>query len=588
MTSLTGCPYSQPVIAMLRSAARSLPPASWARHYDRATFAADARAGATVGVLLIPQAMAYAALAGMPPVTGLYAAMVSLVVYALLGTARQLSVAPVAIDSLLVAAAVGPLAGGDQARYVALAGLLAVLTGGLQIGAGLLRLGTLASFISVPVINGFTAAAALTIAASQLGTLLGLAGSGTATTLLDTVTGVAPRLAGTDPATVAVGAGAVLTLLVLGRSAGRRLPRVPGPLLVVVLAAAAVALVPGLRGVAVLGAVPSGLPTPALPSLDPDDVRALLGPAAAIALVSYLESLSTGTAFARRARTRISPTGELLAVGAANLASGFFRGFCVAGGFSRGAVNVAAGARTPMSGVLAAGLIAVAVLTVAPLLALLPKVALAAVILVAVAGLVDVRGALAVARVRRSDLLALLATFAATCVLGPAEGLGVGVAVSLGVFLRQSVRPHLPELGRVPGTGRYRNLSRHPDAVTDPAAALFRLDAPLYFANSGAVSDTITDAAASRPGLRAVVLDASTIPWIDYSGTESLAELDRALAETGVTLHLAAVRGPVADVLARGGGAARLVAEGRVHVDVAAAVTALGLPADSPLRPRTT
>ena len=565
----------------LPAAARYLPPLRWLRGYDRPTFGADIRAGATVGVLLIPQGMAYAALAGMPPITGLYAAIVALLVYALLGTSNYSSVAPVAIDSLLVAAAVAPLADGDPVRYVALAGLLALLTGVLQIGAGVLRVGALVSFISVPVISGFTTAAALTIAASQLKDFFGVDGGGGSTTLLDTVSGLVPRLDGIRPVTLAVGVGAVAALLLLRRY----VPRAPGPLIVVV-AAALVVLLPGVAGqVAVLGEVPAGLPGFALPSLDPADIRALLPAAAAIALVSYLESISTATTFARRTRGRVDANGELIGIGAANLAVGFFRGFTVAAGFSRGAVNFGAGARTPMSGVLAALIVGVALLTITPLLALMPKVALAAIIIVAVASLVDLRGARSIARVRRSDLVALLATFLATLVVGPASGLGVGVAVSIVVFLRQSARPHLPELGRVHGTTRYRNIARHDDIGTDPAVAMFRLDAPLYFANSRAVADRIGDAIALRPDLRAVILDASSLAWIDYTGTEVLAELDEALRAAGVALHLAAARGPVSDVLSRSADSAHLLAEGRVHADVPAAVRALDLDPDSPLRP---
>ncbi|MFC5994168.1 SulP family inorganic anion transporter [Pseudonocardia hispaniensis] len=558
-----------------------LPFLRWLRGYNRSLLAADARAGATVGVLLIPQSMAYAALAGMPPITGLYAALASLVVYALLGTSNYSSVAPVAIDSLLVAAAVAPLAGGDQTRYVALAGLLAVLTGALQLGAGALRLGALVSFISVPVISGFTTAAALTIGASQLKDLLGVSGGGGSTSLLDTLTGLVPRLGETQPLTVVLGVGAIGALLLVRRV----LPKAPGPL-IVVTATALVALLPGLAGhVAVLGEVPAGLPVPALPSLALSDVQALLPSAAALALVSYLESVSTATAFARRTRTRVNPNGELIGVGAANVAAGFVRGFSVAAGFSRGAVNFGAGARTPMSGVLAAALIAVALVTLTPLLALMPKVALAAIIIVAVASLVDLRTAIAIARVRRSDLVALAATFLATLLLGAAQGLAVGVVVSLVVFLRQSVRPHFPELGRVRGTARFRNLDRHDNALTDPAVALFRLDAPLYFANSRAVADAITEATAERTALRAVVLDASSMPWVDFTGSEAIADLDEELREAGVRLHLAALRGPVTDVLARGGLIDRLRTEGRVHADVADAVAALGLDPDSPLRP---
>jgi SulP family sulfate permease len=521
-------------------------------------------------VLLIPQGMAYAALAGMPPISGLYAAVVSLLVYAVLGTSRYSSVAPVAIDSLLIAATVGPLAHGDVERYVALTGLLSLLAGGMQIGAGLLRLGGLVSLISIPVISGFTSAAALTIAASQIKDLLGVAGLA-ASTLLDTVRRLLPNLGGVKPVTVLLGIASIVALLALRRY----LPHVPGPLVVVAVAAAVVAL-PGLAGtVAVLGPVPSGLPVPAFPAVTLTDVGALAPAAAALALVSYLESISTATAFARRTRTRVDPNGELVAVGSANVAVSFFRGFGGAGGFSRGAVNFAAGAKSPLSGVIAALLIIVALFTITPLLALLPKVALAAIIIVAVASLVDVRGAVAIARVRRSDIIALIITFVATLALGPAGGLGIGVGVSIALFLRQSTRPHLPELGRVPGTARFRNLARHVDLQTDPGLAVMRLDAPLYFANSQAVTDAIADLAATRPALRAVVLDSSSMPWIDFTGAESLAELDHAFADAGVELHLAAVRGPVADVLARARASTHLIGPDRSHPDVAAAVDTL-------------
>lgn len=557
-----------------------LPVLRWARGYDRARFVADLRAAATVGVLLIPQAMAYAALAGMPPITGLYAAMVALAVYTFLGTSNYSSPAPAAIDALLVAAAVGPLADGDSIRYVALAGLLALLSGVLQVAAGALRLGALVSFVSVPVIIGFTTAAALTIATIQLGELLGLDGRTSTANLVQTLQALVPRLGDTRPATLAVGIGCVVALLLLPR----RLPVwLPAPLVVLTAAALVVAL-PGLHGeLTLIGEVPRGLPTLALPSLDGSDISALLPSAAALALVSYLESISTASAFARRTRSRIDPNQELIALGAGNLACGLFRGFNVASGFSRSAVVFNAGARTPMTGLLAAGVVAIALLTLTPVLALLPKVALAAIIVVALTSLVDVRGAVEVARVRRTDLFALVAAFLATVVLGPVTGLAVGVVVSLILFLRQSARPHFPELGRVEGTARYRNLSRHDRIHTDPTVLLLRLDAPLYFANSQAVADRIGDIVASRPALRYVVFDASAVSWIDYTGTETLAELDRTLGETGVELHVAALRGPPRDVLSRTGRGAWLSEHGRLHPDVASAVDALDLDPASPL-----
>jgi len=564
---MTPAPPVQRTPAWLR---RTLPASRWLPGYDRRLLSADARAGATVAVLLIPQGMAYAALAGMPPVTGLYAAMVSLVVYALLGTSNHVSVAPVAIDSLLVAGAVAPLARGDSARYVALAGVTALLVGAFQVGAGLLKLGGLVSFLSVPVISGFTSAAALTIAASQLKDVLGVSAQGGSTSFLDTVRDLAPKLGEAQPLTIGLGLAAMAVLLL----ARRVDPRIPGPLLVVVGSTALISLLGWADRTAVVGHVPSALPSPALPAVSWTDVEALVPSAAAIALISYMETISTGTAFARRSGGRVLPDQELVAVGSANAAAGLFGGFPVAGGFSRGAVNFGAGSRTPMAGVLAATGLVAAVLTVTPFLTDLPKVALAAVILVAVASLVDIRGALAVGRIRRSDLVSLAVTALATLVLGPAWGLGVGVATSVAIFLRQTTRVHLPQLGRVPGTGMFRNVERQ-DVETWPDLVILRVDAPLYFANSRNVADAIADVTCSRKGVRGVIIDCTGITAIDYTGAETLADLDSELAQLGVELHLAAVRGPVRDVLERTRLWGRLQDAGRLHAAVPEAVGVL-------------
>jgi SulP family sulfate permease len=550
---------------------RFVPALQWLPGYRRDDLAADLKAGATVAVLVIPQAMAYAALAGVPPITGLYAAMVSLVVYAVFGTSRFISVGPVAIDSLLTAAAVGPLAQGDPGRYLALASGLAVLVGILQLAAGLARLGALVNFLSTPVISGFTTAAALTIAITQLKDLLGLSLTTPMTTFLDAVRGIAPAVGDLRPVTVALGVGSILTLVALRRW----LPKVPGPLLVVI-GTTALVYAAGLD-VRLVGEVPAGLPTPGLPDLGVADLQALLPSAAAIALISYMESISTGTAFARRTRMRVEPDQELIAVGLANATAGFAHGFPVAGGFSRGAVNFNAGARTPLSGVISAALIVLALFTATPLLARLPKVALAAVIVVAVASLVDIKGALAIGRVRRSDLVSLVVTALATLALGPAAGLGVGVVVSLALFLRHSARPHMPELGQVPGERVFRNVNRH-DVLTSPAAAIVRVDAPLTFAGARPIADRLAELARQRPAVRDLVLDCSAINTADYTGVDTLATTCAQLAEAGVRIHLAALRGPVEDILTREAGFEAMRAGGQLHRTVAEAVDSLGAP----------
>lgn len=547
---------------------RVLPATGWVRNYQRDDLAPDLRAGLTVGVLVVPQAMAYAALAGVPPIAGLYAAMVSLVVYAALGTSRFISVGPVAIDSLLTAAAIAPLADGDPGRYVALAAATAVLVGLIQIGAGVLRLGGLVDFLSLPVVTGFTSAAALTIAVSQFKDLLGLDAQGSSGTFIAAVQNLAPALPTWSPVTAGLALGAVATLVLLKRFA----PAVPGPLVVVILASVLVEFTS--LEVRVIGAVPSGVPVPTLPDVQLADLRALLPAAAAIALVSYLETISTGSVFARRTRTRIGPDRELVAVGTANLAAGLMRGMPVAGGFSRGAVNFNSGARTQLSGVVAAGLVVLALLFLTPLLAHLPTVALAAIIVVAVVGLIDFDGARQIGRINRTDLVSLGTTFLATLVLGPAPGLGVGVGLSIVLFLRHARRPHMPELGLKQPEGVYRNIRRH-QVHTDDRLLIVRIDAPLSFAAARSVADRLAQMMEGRTDLTHLVLDCSAVTLVDYTGEETLRTLCEDLHAAGIELHLATVRGPVSDVLMRARFYHDLRDQGRVHPTVATAVESL-------------
>ena len=503
---------------------RLVPAVGWVATYERADVSADVRAGLTVGVLVVPQSMAYAALAGVPAITGLYAALVALLVYAAFGTSRFISVGPVAIDSLLTAAAVAPLADGDSARYLALTGAVAILVGSLQVAAGVLRLGALVNLVSVPVVTGFTAAAALTIAVTQVPDLLGLDdASSSGTSLLDAVHAWGPQLESVDALTLVLGVVGIVVIV----AARRWAPALPGPLLVVAGLTIAVAVLD--LTTATVGAVPAGLPLPRIPDVAPADLRSLLPAAAAIALVSYMESVSTGQAFARRTRTRTDPDQELVALGLANGAAGLTRGMPVAGGFSRGAVNFEAGARSQVSGVVAAVVVLLSLLVLTPVLAGVPDVALAAVILASIGSLVDVRAMREIARIRRSDLYALLATGVATLLLGPAPGLGVGVAVSFTLFLRQLSRPHTAELGLVPHEQVFRNVRRH-RALTDPSLLVFRVDAPLSFVGARQVIDTLAGLIEQRPQVRYVVFDASAVTAVDFTGLELLGELVRPAA----------------------------------------------------------
>ena len=567
--------------ARLTAALRAiLPCAGWLLSYRREFLRSDVPAGLTVAVLLIPQSMAYAALAGMPPEAGLYSAIVSLLVYAALGTSRFISVAPVAIDSLLVAAAVGPIAQGDTGLYVAAAGVLAVMTGVVQLALGLLRLGALVNFLSVPVISGFTSAAALTIGASQVKDLLGLdVPRGQGSSFLDTARATLAAADTLHLLTIVIAAGTLVALI----GARRVAPRVPAALVVVTLTTAVVAVLRLDRdGVSILGEVPAGLPSLVLPTFDTDLLRQLAPAAVTIAVISYMESISTAKAFAARTRQRVQPNQELLAVGAANLAAGLFRGFSVAGGFSRGAVNFRAGAKTQLSGVVAAVVLLLAVAFLTPLFFYLPKAVLAAVIVVAVASLIDISGARRIMRVQRADGIGLLVTFLATLFVGVATGLAVGVAVSLLVFIARTARPHVVEVGRVKGTTRYRNVERWATR-TDERIALLRMDGPLYFANARFFEDRAQGLVSDRPLIEHLIVVASAIGDIDASGTELLIDLDEELRDGGVQLHLVTVRGPVRDTLASTALWDQMVTSGRIHTTIEAAVRRICGPAGSPL-----
>lgn len=529
--------------------ARFVPPTVWLRGYDRDTLRDDTVAGLTVAFMLVPQAMAYASLAGLPPVAGLYASVVPLVVYALLGTSGQLAVGPVAITALLTASAVAPLADGDPVRYGLLASLLALLAGALQIALGLVRAGALVSFLSHSVIVGFTAGAAALIAASQLSTALGVDAE-RAATLPAALAAVGSVLGDTHWPTLAVTVTSIVFLLAIRRLA----PRVPGSLLLLV---AATAVVAGLgladAGVAVVGSVPAGLPGLSLPSFDTDLVTTLLPAAAAIALVAYAESVSVAKALAARTRDRIDPDQELLAIGSANIAASLSGAFPVAGGFARSAVQASAGARTPMTGVVSAALVALTVVALTPLFTYLPKAALAGLILVALTRLVDLDEMRRVLTAGAGEGPALLLTLAATMILGAEPGLVVGVAIALGTFLWRTSRPHTAEIGRVEGTALLRNVARWP-VRTDPRFYVLRVDGPLYFANAARIADQLRDVVATRPELSAIVLDASAVAAIDASAAYEIAHVAQELDEAGVPLHLATVRGPVRDVLGRAGG----------------------------------
>ena len=559
--------------------ARLIPLTAQLRGYSRDTFKSDLAAGLTTAIMLIPQAMAYAMLAGLDPIIGLYASTLPLVVYALFGTSRQLAVGPVAMVSLLVASGVGAAAGADAgpAVFAAYAALLALLVGVMQLGMGMLRLGFLVRFLSHPVIAGFSSAAALIIGFSQLKHVLGV-DLPKSNYVHEILISAVQRLGEVQPITLAIALASVATLSVLKRIA----PRFPRFLLVVVGGTLAVwGLGLDQQGVSRVGAVPQGLPGRALPALDMAALEALLPVALTISLVGFMESISVAKNFARQGGYEVDADQELKGLGLANIAGAFFQAYPVTGGFSRTAVNAQAGSQTGVASLITGVLVALTLVLFTPLFHFLPKAVLAAIIMTAVFGLVDVKEARHLWHVSRPDLALMGLTFLATLALGIEEGI---LAASLLAFVWQTSQPHVAVLGRLPGSTVYRNIERHGNATRTPGVLALRMDAPLYFANTVFLKGTLQalEAQLDRP-LQHLVLDAKGISSLDASGDALLHELLGDYQRRGVQLWLAGVRGPVLDMLDRSGFLDKLGREHLVH-RVHEAVDQSQAPAPLPFR----
>jgi SulP family sulfate permease len=528
---------------------RLFPVFEWLPGYGRGTFAADLAAGLTVGAVLIPQGMAYALVAGLPPVAGLYASVFPILAYVVFGRSRQLALGPVAIVSLLTASGLEPLAGGDTALYVSLAATLALMVGVLMVGMGAARLGFVANFLSHPVLSGFTSAAAIIIACTQLRNILrvDLVRSEYVPNVL---ADAARRLDEVHLLTLAMGSVGFVLLVLLRRWR----PAVPWALLVVVVAAAVVTVFHlEDRGVEVVGEIPKSLPRPDMPSLDGDRLETLFPLSLAITLVAMVESLAMAQYFAARNRYRIRAGQEFVALGVANVTAGIFQGYPVAGSFSRTAVNAASGARTPVAGVITAVVIGLTLVVAAPLFRPLPRAVLASVVFMAAASLLDVAEARRLWRVKRSDFYLLVLAFGATLALGIERGIAVAVAASLLVMVSQTTRPHVAILGRLPGTPVFRNVERSPDAVTSPGIVVVRVDAPLYFANAEFLKDKLRGVEEKYPALRILVFDAGSVNDLDSSADRALHEIADDLSSRGIDLYLASVKGIILDVMRRSG-----------------------------------
>lgn len=546
---------------MNRQIVRWLPIHSWARAYSRATLANDLLAAVIVTIMLIPQSLAYALLAGLPPEAGLYASIVPIFLYTIFGTSRVLAVGPVAVVSLMTAATIGQVAQAGTAGYAVAALTLSFLSGGMLLLMGVFRLGFLANFLSHPVISGFISASGLLIAASQIGPLTGLKSEGHS--LLAQLWSLAAQVTAINLSTLLIG-GASLAFLFwvrrglkpLLRRAG--LPPRPADMLAkagpVGAIAASTLAVWGLSldqaGVAVVGAVPQSLPPFTLPSFDLALLRDLALPAALISLIGFVESVSVGQTLAAKRRQRIEPDQELIALGAANLGASFTGGFPVTGGFARSVVNFDAGAETPAAGAFTAVGLALAALFLTPLIAFLPKATLAATIVVAVLSLVDLSILKRAWGYSRADFAAVAATMTVTLGAGVEAGVSAGVILSLVLHLYRTSRPHVAEVGLVPGTEHFRNIHRF-TVETDPTVLTLRVDESLYFANTRYLEDLVLARVSGDTDLRHVILMCSAVNEIDLSALETLETLDHRLRDMGVTLHLSEVKGPVMDRLRR-------------------------------------
>ena len=559
----------------------------WLVRYRRQDLVGDLLGGVIVAIMLVPQGMAYAMLAGLPPEVGLYASIVPLVIYGLLGTSRTLAVGPVAIVSLLVASGVAPLAESGSAEYLQLALTLAFLVAVIQFLMGVVRAGAVVNFLSHPVVSGFTSAAAIVIGFSQLKHLLGVNIPRTEY-FYEQVLYAAQHLLESNVYALIIGLGGIAILLYFQRGLSSHLKKtglpesviVPvsksGPLVVVLLSTISVVAFSlfDWAGVKIVGEVPSGLPPITLPVFELDVLQLLLPTALAISFVGFMESISVAKSLASKRRQKVDADQELVALGAANFGATFTGGYPVTGGFSRSSVNFAAGANTGLASIITAGLVALTVIFLTPLFYYLPNAVLAAIIMVAVFGLIDVKTFRHVWKYNKADAASMMVTFLAVLAVGVETGILMGVAAAVLLFLWRTSRPHMAEVGRIGDTETYRNVERH-EVETWPQTVAIRVDESLYFANTKYLEDVVLQMVADRPELKYLVLIGIAVNDIDASALETLESLNQELRDAGVELHLAGFKGPITDRL-KAIGFIDHIGPSRVHLSTHDAMKALG------------
>lgn len=539
--------------------ARYLPILEWGRGYGGVTLTNDLVAAAIVTIMLIPQSLAYAMLAGLPPEIGLYASILPIIAYALFGTSRALAVGPVAVISLMTLTAASAVAPPGSADFIAATLILALLSGLILIVMGVLRLGFLANLLSHPVVSGFITASGIIIATSQLKSVLGIKASGEA--MPELVTTLIENATDTNLYTLAIGVVATgflfwvrkgLKPLLVGFGLAARpadLVAKAGPIVAVALSILAViAFDLEAKGVKVVGSIPQSLPPFTVPLFDAELWQRLAIPALLLSIIGFVESVSVAQTLAAKKRQRIVPDQELIGLGAANVAAAFSGGYPVTGGFARSVVNFDAGAETPAAGAFTAVGILLAALFLTPLLASLPIATLAGTIIVAVLSLVDFKTPRAIWRYSKPDFAAMAATIAVTLLVGVEPGVIAGVGLSLALFLWRSSRPHAAIVGRVPKTEHFRNIKRH-KVFTDPRILTIRIDESLTYLNARWLEEFVLEQVAEQPKLRHLILMCSAINGVDASALESIEAINHRLADAKVKLHLSEVKGPVMDAL---------------------------------------
>lgn len=544
---------------MLDQLRNFVPVLVWGRTYNRSALFNDIVAAVVVTMMLIPQSLAYALLAGLPPEAGLYASIVPVVLYAIFGSSRTLAVGPVAIVSLITAYALGQVAEQGTADYLTAALTLAFLSGGFLLVLGVFRLGFLANFLSRPVIAGFITASGILIAVGQLKHILGVKAEGYS--LFEMLRSLLSQVGQTSIVTLAIGSAATIFLLWIRSKlkpvlCKRGFSPTLADLAAKISPVAAVVVTTFVswffalneRGVSIVGEVPQRLPPLTLPSFSPDLIAALAVPAVLISIVGFVESVSVAETLAAKKHDRIDPDQELIGLGAANLGAAFTGGYPVAGGFARSVVNYEAGAETPAAGAFTALGLAIAAVALTPLVYFLPQATLAALIIVAVLSLVDASILGKTWAYSKADFAAVAVTILLTLGLGVEIGVASGIVISVLLHLYKTSRPHVAEVGLVPSTQHFRNIRRH-KVATDPSLLTLRIDESLYFVNARFLEDQVQARVMAGEGVRDVVLMFSAVNDVDFSAMESLVTVNRRLTELGVRLHLSEVKGPVMDRL---------------------------------------